>query len=120
MNKLTMLCAASILTGLSAIPAHATEFVAADNTIETTLCMAVANNRSLTLRKTMAKNRITHKVMNDALECNGHSVAEFVSIYTLNNTAGLLGIDVNAHTHIRDLSAQVNNDTTTLVVSGSK
>lgn len=119
MNTLTTLGATLILaTSTFAANANATEFTAADNTIGTQLCMAVAKDNKTSLRNTMQKLRVNKHVMTEKLMCNDLTVEKFAATYALTNSAKHLNIDLNTSTTIRDLSAQRNTDV--LVVSGSK
>ncbi|MCF6434076.1 MULTISPECIES: DUF3718 domain-containing protein [Pseudoalteromonas] len=119
MNKLAPLCTITLLSGLLVTTAHAKQFVAADDSLATELCMAIASNHSLSLRKTMAEHHVSTNVMQNRLACNGQSTTKFASIHRLNNTAKLLRLDLTTHTEIRDLSASTTQ-ADTFVVSGSK
>ncbi|WP_105168365.1 DUF3718 domain-containing protein [Pseudoalteromonas sp. T1lg23B] len=119
MNKLATLCTTALLSGLLATTAQAKQFVAADDSLATELCMAIASNHSLSLRKTMDEHHVSVNVMQNKLACNGHSTTKFASLHELNNTARLLRLDLTTHTEIHDLSAKASQ-ADVLVVSGSK
>ncbi|MBQ4852603.1 DUF3718 domain-containing protein [Pseudoalteromonas sp. MMG012] len=118
MNVITVLSSAAILLASSSSLAH--EFIAADNTPATQLCMAVASNHKLTLRKEVREHNISRPVLTNRLACNNMSIDTFATLYNLENSANFLNIDMTTSTHIRDLSASINNTQTTLVISGSK
>ncbi|CAH9061643.1 hypothetical protein PSECIP111951_02531 [Pseudoalteromonas holothuriae] len=118
MKKLTTFCAsATLLASLLTATAHAEQFVAADNTIETNLCMAITENDSYNLRRTMREYRIGLRVVQNELSCNNMSTDQFISKHGLDNSAHSLRFDMNTETHIKDLSASANN--LTILVSGS-
>ncbi|NOU49292.1 DUF3718 domain-containing protein [Pseudoalteromonas sp. JBTF-M23] len=119
MKKLTTFCAsATLLAGLLAGTANAEQFVAADNTIETELCMAITENDSFNLRKTMKAHRIGLRVMQNELTCNNMSADKFIAVHGFDNSAHSLNVDLNTETHIKDLSAR-HEIGKTIVVSGS-
>jgi hypothetical protein len=120
MNTLTTLGATLLLATSTfvATNANATEFTAADNSIGTKLCMAVAKDNKTSLRNTMQKLRVNKHVMTEKLMCNDLTVEKFAATYALTNSAKHLNIDLNTSTTIRDLAAQRNTDV--LVVSGSR
>lgn len=119
MNTLTTLGATFFLaTSTFVTNANATEFVAADNTIGTKLCMAVAKDNRRALNNTMEKVRITKNTMTKKLTCNDLSLEKFAATYGLAQSARLLNLEINTSTSIRDLAAKHRSDV--LVVSGSK
>lgn len=121
MNTLTTLGATLLLatsTFAANANANATEFTAADNTIGTQLCMAVAKDNKLVLKNAMAKVRISKYTMTKKLTCNDLSVENFAATYGLVQSARHLNLDMNTSTSIRDLAAKNRSDV--LVVSGSK
>ncbi|MAD90754.1 MAG: hypothetical protein CMK64_13720 [Pseudoalteromonas sp.] len=119
MNTLTTLGATLLLaTSTFAANANATEFMAADNTIGTQLCMAVAKDNRRVLNNTMEKIRISKYTMTKKLTCNDLSVENFAATYGLVQSARHLNLDMNTSTSIRDLAAKNRSDV--LVVSGSK
>ncbi|KZN51741.1 DUF3718 domain-containing protein [Pseudoalteromonas luteoviolacea] len=98
--------------------AHAVEFVAADNSHATELCMAFASDRPHVMLAAMrgqqsAKTRITSK-----LECNDMSLDEFAQTYSLIRNAKFMKIDLETKTSIKDI-AKVE-PTMPVVLSGSK
>ncbi|MBD1584571.1 DUF3718 domain-containing protein [Pseudoalteromonas sp. S16_S37] len=119
MKKLTTFCAsATLLAGLIAGTANAEQFIAADDTIETELCMAIARDNSFNLRKTMQERRVTLRVVKNVLACNNMATDKFIAKYGFKNSAHSLNLDFNTKTHIKDLSAR-NEVSKTIVVSGS-
>ncbi|ALO42301.1 hypothetical protein PP2015_1800 [Pseudoalteromonas phenolica] len=120
MNTLSTLSATLILatSTLVSTNANATEFIAADNSIGTQLCMAVAKDDKLALSKTMKNVRIKKHSLVNKLTCNDLSVAKFAATYDLNNSAKFLNLDLNTVTTIRDLAAK--REQKVLVVAGSK
>ncbi|KZN62141.1 hypothetical protein N473_21585 [Pseudoalteromonas luteoviolacea CPMOR-1] len=98
--------------------AHAVEFVAADNSHATELCMAFASDRPHVMLAALrgqhtAKTRITSK-----LECNDMSLNEFAQAYSLTRNAKFMKIDLETKTSIKDI-AKVQ-PTMPVVLSGSK
>lgn len=120
MNTLTAIGATLLITtaGFTS-QANATEFVAADDSVGTQLCMAIAKNKRTTLKNEMESHNATIRMVNNKLTCNGMSVSAFANTYDLTQSARHLYIDLNAITSIRDLSAQ-KAAPSTLVISGSK
>lgn len=120
MNTLTVIGATLLITtaGFTS-QANATEFVAADESIGTQICMAIASNKRTTLKNTMASHKVTHYTIKNKLTCNDMSVATFANTYNLNRTASQLHFDLNTLTSIRDLSARAPKPST-IIVSGSK
>lgn len=114
----TLLLATSTFAANANANANATEFTAADNTIGTKLCMAVAKDNKSNLLNTMKNVRISKNTMTNKLMCNDLSVAKFAATYGLENSAKLLNLDINTTTTIRDLAARNRQDV--LVISGSK
>lgn len=98
--------------------AHAVEFVAADNSHATELCMAFASDRPHVMLAALrgqhtAKTRITSK-----LECNDMSLNEFAQAYSITRNAKFMKIDLETKTSIKDI-AKVQ-PTMPVVLSGSK
>ena len=120
MNTLTTLGATLLLATSTFVVTNvnATEFTAADNSIGTQLCMAVAKDHKLSLKRTMDKVRINKHSLVNNLTCNDLSVAKFAATYDLNNSAKYLNLDTNTITTIRDLAAK--RDKKVLVVAGSR
>ncbi|GMM84521.1 hypothetical protein MTsN2n4_17480 [Pseudoalteromonas sp. MTN2-4] len=120
MNTLTTLGATLILATSTfvATNANATEFTAADNSIGTQLCMAIAKDNKLALSKKMKDVHIKKHSLVNKLTCNDLSVANFTATYDLNNSAKILNLDLNTVTTIRDLAAK--RDQKVLVVAGSR
>lgn len=117
MNTLTIVTGAIIL--LSSTNSLANEFVAADDTAATQLCIAVASNHKLTIHKTIRQFNTRKTVLSNRLACNDMSLDEFASRYNLDNSANFLNINTTS-THIRDLSAAVENTSAPITISGSK
>ncbi|TLX48394.1 hypothetical protein C1E24_02780 [Pseudoalteromonas phenolica] len=120
MNTLTTLGVTLLLATSTfvATNANATEFTAADNSIGTQLCMAVAKDDKLALSQTMKDVRIKKHSLVNKLTCNDLSVAKFAATYDLENSAKFLNLDLNTVTTIRDLAAK--RDQKVLVVAGSR
>ena len=120
MNTLTTLGATLLLATSTfvATNANATEFTAADNSIGTQLCMAVAKDDKLTLSQTIKDVRIKKHLLVNKLTCNDLSVAKFAATYDLENSAKFLNLDLNTVTTIRDLAAKRAQKV--LVVAGSR
>ncbi|CAM3989201.1 DUF3718 domain-containing protein [Pseudoalteromonas byunsanensis] len=119
MNKLATLCSTALLSTVLVTTVQAKQFVAADDSLATDLCMAIASNHTLSLRKTMDEHHVSVRVMQNKLTCNGLSTTKFTSKHELSNTAKLLHLDLTTHTEIHDLSAKAQH-ADVLVVSGSK
>ncbi len=120
MNKLTTLGATLLLatSTFAATNVNATEFTAADNSISTQLCIAVAKDDKLELSQTMKEVRIKKHSLADKLTCNNLSVAKFAATYDLNNSAKFLNLDLNTVTTIRDLAVKRKHKV--LVIAGSR
>ncbi len=93
MNKIKTLLIASL--ALSALPLSAAQykFVPANNTIETHLCIAAAeNNLSKFKNKAMALSRSAgvYRVITRKLTCNDKSIADFAFTYDANKTVEFL------------------------------
>ncbi|ESP92538.1 MULTISPECIES: DUF3718 domain-containing protein [Pseudoalteromonas] len=114
-----VLMTAAALTALVSVSnAHAVEFVAADDSHATELCMAFASDRPHIMLKAMrgqhtAKVRITNK-----LECNDMNLSEFAHMYSLTRTAKFMKIDIETETSIKDIAQ--TESTLPVVLSGSK
>jgi len=118
MNTLTVLTSAVIL--LTAATSSANEFVAADTSVATQLCMAVASNHKLTLRKEIREHNISRPILANRLACNDMPISTFASRYNLENSANFLNINTATSTHIKDLSVSISNSAAPITVSGSK
>ncbi|MBS3796549.1 DUF3718 domain-containing protein [Pseudoalteromonas sp. BDTF-M6] len=120
MKRTTLLGSAGALI-LGALSSHAManeQFVAADNTVGTQLCMAITKDNPFKLDREMDKHHIRHHIMTKKLLCNDLSVREFASLYGFERSLKKLRLTPLTETSIHDL-AQVHGDTI-LVVSGSK
>ncbi|MDP2634750.1 MULTISPECIES: DUF3718 domain-containing protein [unclassified Pseudoalteromonas] len=121
MNTLTTTLTTILLIGaatLASTTTQAAEFIAADNTPGTQVCMAVVANRPITLSTTMRDLRMNKNTAVNKLRCNDMQLAQFAGKYGFNKSAKFLNLDSSTKTSIQDL-AKVNDDTI-LVVSGSK
>lgn len=121
MNTLTTTLTTTLLIGAATLVStttQAAEFIAADNTPGTQVCMAVVANRPITLSTTMSDLRMSKKTAVNKLRCNDMQLAQFAGKYGFNKSAKFLNLDSSTKTSIQDL-AKVNDDTI-LVVSGSK
>jgi hypothetical protein len=120
--KLQAIIAATVLT-LSMADANATDFVAADDSVATNLCMAVASNDSHALNAELRSNGIAshhfakRHAIGKKLHCNDLDLVRFTKTYSLNKTAKVFNIEVTTETSIKDLSAQKSADT--VVIYGS-
>jgi hypothetical protein len=117
MNTLTLITSTVML--LTSTGALANKFVAADNTAQTQLCLAIASNHQLTIYKTIRQFNTRKTLLSKKLECNDMSVAEFASKYNLLNSANFLNLNTTS-THIKDLSAATEDTTALITISGSK
>lgn len=111
----TTLISATLL--VSANASADTQFVAADNSPGTKLCMAFASNSPLKMNKALKRYRVNKFTIDDKLQCNDLSLAKFASSYGLNRTGKFMNLEVSTSTSIRDLAMLSNK---TIYVSGSK
>ncbi|WP_249314942.1 DUF3718 domain-containing protein [Pseudoalteromonas sp. S1727] len=121
MNTLTTTFCTTLLLGtaaLTATNAEAAQFVAADNTPGTQICMAVASNKPIKLYLAMKEFRMNKSKTASKLQCNNMSMAEFTGTYGFDRTASRLGIDATTGTSIQDLAKLEQQ--TIMVVAGSK
>lgn len=120
MNTLTTALGTAIILGfsLAATDASAAQFVAADNSVGTQACMAIASNKPLNVIGTMRDLRLSKRVMTEKLFCNDMPTNKFVSTYGLHNSAKYLNFDIATKTSIQDI-ANVSDDTV-IVIAGSK
>lgn len=121
MNTLaTTLCTTLILgaASLTATTTQAAQFVAADNSPGTQVCMAVISNKPIKLSTTMRDVRMSKRIAVTKLHCNEMPLNQFAGTYGFNKTAKYLDLDTSAKTSIHDL-AKLSDDTV-FVVSGSK
>ncbi|WP_304182103.1 DUF3718 domain-containing protein [Pseudoalteromonas prydzensis] len=121
MNTLTTTLCTTLLLGTAALTTTNTEaaqFVAADNSPGTQLCMAVVSNKPLQLYATMKDLRINKNTTADKLHCNNMNIAKFAGTYGFDKTAKYLGIETTIDTSIQDLAKL--NQQTIMVVAGSK
>ncbi|AOT08106.1 DUF3718 domain-containing protein [Pseudoalteromonas luteoviolacea] len=114
--KVLMIATLTALVSMS--NAHAVEFVAADNSHATKLCMAFASDRPHVMLKALrgqhtAKPRIANK-----LECNDMSLDEFAQVYSLTRTAKFMKIDLETKTSIKDIAK--TETSLPAVLTGSK
>ena len=91
---------------------------AADNSVGTQACMAIASNKPLNVIGTMRDLRLSKRVMTEKLFCNDMPTNKFVSTYGLHNSAKYLNFDIATKTSIQDI-ANVSDDTV-IVIAGSK
>ncbi|WP_254911159.1 DUF3718 domain-containing protein [Pseudoalteromonas sp. A601] len=116
----TTLCT-TLLIGtatLTATTTQAAEFVAADNSPGTVVCMAVTSNKPITLSATLRDVRMSKKVAINKLHCNDMELGKFAGMHGFNKSAKYLNLDTTGKTSIHDLAK--TNDSTILVVAGSK
>ncbi|MCF2909293.1 DUF3718 domain-containing protein [Pseudoalteromonas sp. DL2-H2.2] len=106
-----------LATSLSATAGNV-EFVAADNSVATQLCVAVGTNHRLTLIKELQDHRISRAIVADKLVCNDMTVPQFAKKFALHKTARLLKIDFTTDTSIRDIA--MTDSKQAVVVSGSR
>lgn len=97
--------------------ASAADFVAADNSKATQVCMSVVKNNKFHLLNTMSKTRLNKRVVQEKLLCNELPIAKFAATYGFNTSAQFLGIPENTKTSIQDIAMLPNS---ALVISGSK
>jgi len=76
MNLLTTVIAASVITLSASASAHQ-KLVAADGSVTTEVCMAVASNKPIKLAKALRNNRLNISKANKGIRCNNMSLAEF-------------------------------------------
>lgn len=121
MKTLATTLSTTLLIGAAALTTtttQAAEFIAADNSPGTQVCMAVISNKPITLSTTMRDVRMSKRIAVNKLRCNDMALDQFAGMYGFNKSAKYLNLDTSTKTSIHDL-AKVNSDTT-LVVSGSK
>lgn len=118
MNTVTVLASVAII--FTSTYSSANEFVANDNSAATQLCMAVASNHKLTLRKEIREHNISKAVLNNRLACNEMPITAFASRYNLTKSAQFLNINTSTSTHIKDLSAMTKDTSAPVMLSGSK
>lgn len=119
--KLLALIAGTVLT-FSMAQANATDFVAADDSVATNLCMAIASNDRNELSDELtqfgiAKHHSAKRYnIGKKLRCNDLDLTSFTQTYSLNKTAKAFGIEVTTETSIKDMTAQQQE---TVVIYGS-
>ncbi len=121
MNTLTTtLCTTLLLSSaaLTTTNTEAAQFVAADNSPGTQICMAVSSNKRLQLYATMKDLRISKTTVTNKLRCNNLSIAKFAGTYGFNKTAKYLNLETTTGTSIQDLAKL--DQQTIMVVAGSK
>lgn len=114
----TLVLSPLLLATSLATSAGEVEFVGADNSIATQLCVAVGTNHRLTLIKELTEHRISRSIVANKLTCNDMPVPQFAKKFGLHKTAGLLNIDFTTDTSITDIAMTEN--TQTIVISGSR
>ncbi|KZN30184.1 DUF3718 domain-containing protein [Pseudoalteromonas luteoviolacea] len=109
------------LVGLAstANQAEAVEFVAADDSLATHLCLAFASNRPHVMLEELRGKQSLKKNIANKLHCNDMDLREFAETYSLTRNAKFMNIELDTKTSIKDLSAQ-KNAPATVVLSGSK
>ncbi|MEO2266060.1 DUF3718 domain-containing protein [Pseudoalteromonas pernae] len=119
MKRTTLLTSAGalLLSGLSMQASAQSEFVAADGTLGTQLCMAVSSNSRHQLTKIMSETGANSKIFKNKLQCNNLSVREFASLYGFERSLQTLRITPLTQTSIHDLAFVHGTKLTT--VSGS-
>jgi len=86
------------LFAVCSIGVHSTEyqFVAADQSVETKLCMAVTTNDVKQLEKVLRLSGESLAVVRDAVKCNKLPITEFSEEYGFMQIARYLAADKNA------------------------
>ena len=101
----TALCTTLIIGSAAlAAPVSATQFVAADSTPGTQICMAVASNKAYVLRKTQQSLNVKKSIISNKLTCNNLPMGDFVARYNLDKSANYLNIESSTRTSIKDLA----------------
>ncbi|MCF2859530.1 DUF3718 domain-containing protein [Pseudoalteromonas sp. SMS1] len=108
------------LVGLvsTAHQAQALEFIAADDSMATKLCLAFASNRPHVMLEELRGNHALKKNIANKLHCNDMDLEEFAEAYSLTRNAKFMNIELDTKTSIKDLTTQ--NTPATVVLSGSK
>ncbi|MBR8844655.1 MULTISPECIES: DUF3718 domain-containing protein [Pseudoalteromonas] len=114
MKLLNLVCATSLLVVGTA---SAADFVAADDSRATKVCMSVVKDNRIHLFHTIKDNHLKKRVVEEKLHCNDMPIGKFAATYGFNKAADFLGVDSSTRTSIKDI-AQV--DQKTIFVSGSK
>lgn len=111
MKRTTLLGSAGalILGALSFNASAQDEFIAADNTVGTQLCMAITEDAPLKLRNTMNDHRVRSYVVINKLQCNDLTVRQFASLYGFERSLKKLGMTPLTETSIHDL-AKIHGD----------
>jgi len=68
-------------------------FVAADQSVETKICMAVTTNDVQQLKKVLRRNGERLGVVRDSIKCNSQPITEFSEEYGFIQVARFLGVD---------------------------
>jgi len=91
MKLLTTIVATSLVT-LSAgtYAQQAQKLVAADRSITTDICMAVATNKRVNLLVALRKGHLSLKTANKSVTCNGLNLAAFAEKYHATKTLAYL------------------------------
>ena len=123
-----------IVASSFAFSASASEynFVAADNTIGTKLCMSAVENNVKHLRKYANKLERNTKVVNQKIRivarnqnCNGENIVHFASKYGAKDTTKLMAKYLTPSVTVKEEiaqnleAAQQRNESKTIVISGS-
>ncbi|MCO7198585.1 DUF3718 domain-containing protein [Pseudoalteromonas sp. OANN1] len=114
MKLFNLVCATSLLI---AGTASAADFVAADNSKATKVCMSVVKDNKIHLFHTIKENHLKKRVVEEKLHCNDMPVGKFAATYGFNKAADFLGVDNKVETSIKDIAKL---DKKTIFVSGSK
>ncbi|WP_440055969.1 DUF3718 domain-containing protein [Pseudoalteromonas sp. T1lg65] len=84
--------------------ASANEFVAADNSIATKICVAVTKDQKLTIASTLRDHRMPRNHITRKLHCNDMPVGKFAQVYGFNKSAEFFGVEPKTETRIRDIA----------------
>ncbi|RXE84994.1 DUF3718 domain-containing protein [Pseudoalteromonas sp. A757] len=114
MKLFNLVCATSLLITGSV---SAADFVAADNSRATQVCMSVVKNNKIHLHNTIKENHLRTRVVEEKLHCNDMPIGKFATTYGFNKAADFLGVDRSVETSIKDIA---KIDQKTIFVSGSK
>ncbi|MEI5638535.1 MULTISPECIES: DUF3718 domain-containing protein [unclassified Pseudoalteromonas] len=94
----------------------AADFVAADNSRATQVCMSVVKDNKVHLLNTLRETHLNKREVKEKLHCNDIPVAKFAARYGFAQSAEYLGV-TNTKTSIQDIAMLPSS---TLVISGSK
>ncbi|MBW4965553.1 MULTISPECIES: DUF3718 domain-containing protein [unclassified Pseudoalteromonas] len=106
MNTVKKALCTTLVIGSAALaaPVSAAQFVAADSTPGTQICMAVASNKAYVLRKAQQSLNVKKSIISNKLTCNNLPMGDFVARYNLDKSANYLNIESNTRTSIKDLA----------------